>query len=333
MGFCASAIHLLQFYKGLGLGLGISNSTKICLSGVTVSTILDQHPQLILFTFQTAVMTLVMLPLQIMQIMLTYLPDNDMNSRALLFAKQQSRKCTRQNNSQPSPTKRRKPNSYTTLPAKHNHASFPTSLNITAANRRLQHLNKFQNIIAHVLRESPIQIPSQFSSFAGSPNLAAQFSIIRPALEVIVSELNSLAIPYADTFPNITQDTCAYSLCHPLLLQILKPVQTTGDGNCMYNALSSTLTGTEHFTHVMHLLCVYALVKYKDTAFADAFPSNTQASHEQMCDRALLEALQVGAWGTDYQLFPSSLLMNRPIFQYNTFIHSDISGMVTVTLS
>ena len=49
------------------------------------------------------------------------------------------------------------------------------------------------------------------------------------------------------------------------------------------------------------------------SAFADAFPSNTQASREQMYDKALVEALQVGAWGTDYQLFPFSLLMNRPI--------------------
>ena len=60
----------------------------------------------------------------------------------------------------------------------------------------------------------------------------------------------------------------------------------------MYNALS--LTGTEHFTHLIRLLCAYAMVKHKDTiisAFADAFPSNTQVSHEQMYERALIEAL------------------------------------------
>ena len=63
---------------------------------------------------------------------------------------------------------------------------------------------------------------------------------------------------------------------------------------------------------MIQLLCAYALVKCKGTmisAFVDAFPSNTQASHEQMYDRALVEALQVGS---DYQLFPFSLLMNRP---------------------
>ena len=93
----------------------------------------------------------------------------------------------------------------------------------------------------------------------------------------------------------------------------------------MYNALSLILTGTEHFPH---LLCAYAMVKYKDTiisAFADAFPSNTQVSHEQMMyETALLEALQVGVWGSDYQLFPFSLLMNRPIFQYNTLFQTPL---------
>ena len=139
------------------------------------------------------------------------------------------------------------------------------------------------------------------------------------------------------TFPSIQQDTCASNRCHPLLLQILKPIRTTGDGNCMYHALSLTLTGTEQFSHLIRLLCAYALVKYKDTmisAFADAFPSNSQASHEQMYHRALLEALQVGVWGTDSQLFPLSLLMNRPIFHYNTFfVLSDISGIMTLSLS
>jgi hypothetical protein len=190
--------------------------------------------------------------------------------------------------------------------------------------------------VARLLNESPTQILSQLSSFATSPNVDEQFRTIRPALEVIVRELNSFPLPYADAYPNIIQDTCASNRCHPLLLQILKPIRTTGDGNCMYNALSLTLTGTEHFTYLIRLLCVYAMVKYKDTmisAFADAFPSNTEGSHQQMYQRALLEGLQVGVWGTDYQLFPFSLLMNRPVFQYNTFFISDTSGKTTLTLS
>ena len=105
----------------------------------------------------------------------------------------------------------------------------------------------------------------------------------------------------------------------------------------MYNALSLTLTGTELFSDLNRLLCAYALVKYRDTmisAFADAFSSNTEASHEQMYHRTLVEALLVGVWGTDSQLFPLSLLMNRPIFHYNTFfVVSDTSGIMTLSVS
>lgn len=79
------------------------------------------------------------------------------------------------------------------------------------------------------------------------------------------------------------------------------------------------------------------MVKRKDTtsasAFADAFPSNTLVAHEQMYESALVEALQGGVWGSDYQLFPFGLLMNRPVFQYNTFFISGTSGITTLTLS
>ena len=70
------------------------------------------------------------------------------------------------------------------------------------------------------------------------------------------------------------------------------------------------------------------------SAFADAFPSNTGAAYVQMYDRTLVEALQVDIWGTDYQLFPFSPLLNRPIFHYNTFFTvSDISGIMTLSPS
>ena len=212
-----------------------------------------------------------------------------------------------------------------------------TSLHITVPNRHLQCLSQFQHTVARVLREPPQQILSHLVPFATSSDLAVHFSTLRSSLEFVVSELNSLPFPHVNMFPSILQDTCASNRCHPLLLQILKPVRTTGDGNCMYNALSLTLTGTEQFSRLIRLLCAYALVKYKDTmmsAFADAFASNRQASLELMYDRALAEALQVGVWGTDSQFFPLSLLMNRPIFQYNTFyVVSDMSGVITLNLS
>ena len=128
----------------------------------------------------------------------------------------------------------------------------PISLNRIASNRKLQYLNQFQNIVAYLLKQSPTEFLSRLSSFASSPNLVGQFRTTTPALQLIVRQLNSFPLSYADAFPDIMPDTYG---CHPLL-QILKPVQTTRDGNCMYNALLLTLTGTEHFTHLIRLLCL-----------------------------------------------------------------------------
>ena len=198
----------------------------------------------------------------------------------VLFLKQQSQKRKRPHDSQTPPVKRIKLQTKLTNTLPH------TSVHITVPNRYLQYLIEFSHLVTRVLSEAPQQILSRLYLSANSPALLnMQFNSIRSALEVVINKLNSLPIPYASAFSDMRQDTCTSNRCHPLLLQVLKPVQTTGDGNCMYNALSLTLTGTELYAHLIRLLCAYALVKYKDTiisAFADAFPNNTRSHHVQM---------------------------------------------------
>jgi hypothetical protein len=264
----------------------------------------------------------------------TNIADDNMQSRTASFPKyqkKQPKKRKGQGESYVPPVKYQKLLNQTTS----TFSAPQTSLHVP--NRHQQCLSQFQQTISRVLNESPQQILAHLVPFATSSDVDVHFSTMRSSFEFIVRELNSVPCPYANMFPTIQLDTCASNRCHPLLLQILKPIRTTGDGNCMYNALSLTLTGTEQFSHLIRLLCAYALVKYKEimmSALADAFPSNTQASHEEMYHRALLEALQIGVWGTDSQLFPLSLLMNRPIFQYNTFfIVSDISGIMRLSVS
>ena len=46
----------------------------------------------------------------------------------------------------------------------------------------------------------------------------------------VVCALNDILTPYAAF--------SASNQCHPLLLPVLKPIVTSGDGNCMFNALS-----------------------------------------------------------------------------------------------
>ena len=243
--FCPSAIRLLQFYQDLlkwcdcvdairptpSTDVPFPNRSDISNAPFTNST----------DSFDTS------------------MPD-DMQSRTISFPKyqkQQPKKRKRQDNSQAPHMKRQK--LQTTTATLNANVLAQTSLHITVPNRHLQCLSQFQHTVAHVLREPPQQILSHLVPFATSSDLAVHFSTLRSSLEFVVSELNSLLFPHANMFPSILQDTCASNRCHPLLLQILKPVWTTGDGNCMYNALSLTLTGTEQFSHLIRLLCAYAL--------------------------------------------------------------------------
>ena len=54
--------------------------------------------------------------------------------------------------------------------------------------------------------------------------------------------------------------------CHPILLRVLKPGMTGGDGNCLFNVLSLTIAGNKHLSASLLLLCVYRLVKHRNHA-------------------------------------------------------------------
>ena len=87
--------------------------------------------------------------------------------------------------------------------------------------------------------------------------------------------------------------------------------------------LSITIAGNEHLSAVLCLLCVYGLVKYKDTMLRAI-----------MYSRNLFIAVRNGEWGTDNHLFAMSLVLNRPIFLFNTFYFADSdTNEVTLSLS
>ena len=57
----------------------------------------------------------------------------------------------------------------------------------------------------------------------------------------IVCTLSDILTPYTALQPDLHQDITASNQCHPALLQVLKPIVTSGDVNCMFNALSLTI--------------------------------------------------------------------------------------------
>ena len=79
----------------------------------------------------------------------------------------------------------------------------------------------------------------------------------------IVQQLNAFPHVYASEHAQLSKECSVLGLSHPALFQVFKPVATTGDGSCLFHALSLTLTGTETCSDLLRLLVVHALVKYK----------------------------------------------------------------------
>ena len=149
----------------------------------------------------------------------------------------------------------------------------------------------------------------------------------------IVDGLNALPQVYAAQHAHLSLDSKVLGLFHPALFQTYKPVYTTGDGNCLFHALSLALTGTESCTDLVRLLTVHALVKCKSTvmgAYRDAYPGRTEQQHLAHFNAGMREAVTVGRWGTDEHLFALALLLDRPIFQYCTNPNHGIPATVTV---
>ncbi len=56
-------------------------------------------------------------------------------------------------------------------------------------------------------------------------------------LDYIADALNCFPTQIAASLPYLAMDSHTASGCHPLLLDTLQPVQTTGDDNCTFNAI------------------------------------------------------------------------------------------------
>ena len=165
--------------------------------------------------------------------------------------------------------------------------------------------------------------------------VCTEINSARSIYDNIVQHLNGLPDVYASQYPHLHKDNSILSLFHPLLFQTFKPVVTTGDGSCLFHALSLTLTGTETCTDLIRLLTAYALVKYRQaflSAVQDANPTHHPRNILGVYNESIREAVDVRKWGTDYHLFALSHLFNRPILNYITDHnpHKTFIGVTTV---
>ena len=145
------------------------------------------------------------------------------------------------------------------------------------------------------------------------------------ALDTVVNVLNSLPTQFVQSHPQLVEDPRATRQCHPLLCETFKPIHTTGNGNCCFNALSLTLTGSQQLHALIRLLAAYALVKYRALirqTFVDAYQNASSQGIDRMYNSSLREAVTMHAWASDHHLFALSVLFERPIFVYNTFYYN-----------
>lgn len=134
-------------------------------------------------------------------------------------------------------------------------------------------------------------------------SIIATLSGMGGAIELVAQGLNTLPTVFATSFPGMCLATSIASQCHPLTLHTYKPIVTTGDGNCLYHALSRTVCGSEQLSNIFRLLIAYSLVKYRDVmirSLQDAFPLQSHGEHVCKSNALLIEALQLARWGSDY---------------------------------
>ena len=190
--------------------------------------------------------------------------------------------------------------------------------------------------VQQLLGGSPQSVLATTLSLNSIQEVIDSLNGMHEAFEAIVQAVNALPPVYASHFSALPTAMSVSNQCHPLMLQTYKPVLTTGDGDCMYHALSRVVCGSEQLSRVFRLLIAYATVKYRDIliqALQHAFPTDPYENHVRKANTLIVHALRTGTWGSDFHLFPLSLLLDRPIFTYVYFYTTSEDCVRTLMLA
>ena len=89
------------------------------------------------------------------------------------------------------------------------------------------------------------------------------------------------------------------------MLHVVRAISTTGHGDCLYNAISILLSGSECYSQAVRLLTVCSLVKHKQLFYAyirQNLVHIVDLDIPQEYDRILQKALTPLAWAEDYYI-------------------------------
>ncbi len=101
-------------------------------------------------------------------------------------------------------------------------------------------------------------------------------------------------------------------------------VNTTGDGNCLFNACSLSLFGNERMAMDIRLCTVFILFEYHNYFKNFLRELNPNVSFEQI----IIDTATNGEWAREIHLCALSILCYRPVFSYtNTKFSVDATPM------
>ncbi len=90
-------------------------------------------------------------------------------------------------------------------------------------------------------------------------------------------------------------------------------ILTTGDGNCLYGAVSNALFGNESYSFKLRLASLLIIIRYEQ--FFDYLYREAQAD---TFENLIKNVATNYSWGNDLIMIALSIVIKRPIFYYNT---------------
>jgi hypothetical protein len=125
-------------------------------------------------------------------------------------------------------------------------------------------------------------------------------------------------IKFLRTLKPVSYSTQKIAIAYELVLKnrqldFFNPVLTTANGNCLYNAVSIALDGSERLCYLIKI--ALAFIFFKEKVFFKKIITETSGSNS--FQQVANDSARNYAWGSEYHIFALSVLLERPLHIYS----------------
>ncbi len=103
---------------------------------------------------------------------------------------------------------------------------------------------------------------------------------------------------------------------HPTILEYYTPVTTSPDGNCLFNAISICLSGSENLSATLRVVASFTILK--NIELFERWLHQGESIFE-----LLKTAWTRSEWGNEYHLQALCMALKRPVYQYTGFTNAN----------